>query len=161
ISYADGSPVVLCREAIAEDAYRVNITPDGAIAVTGHSDGTLRWYRISRFNKGCHFEPLLTVHISEYAPGKWTWAAWRPAGKFGGRLARGVESRIPLEWQRAGKDGGVVTVPLERAITWYDWDAVKNALQQTADDSDDPFKQPDARVVLDNASPPRLIQILD
>lgn len=124
ISYAQGAPTELCREPIAEDAYRINITPDGTLAITGHSDGTLRWHRIAWLNDKCRLELLLSAYVSEVTPGNWSWSAWRPSGEF----ARDVAIRESMEWQRVTDDEEIVLTPFERLAELYDWDAITQAL---------------------------------
>lgn len=47
ISYSDAGISVLCRLPVTADAYRVNLSRDGSVAVTAHSDATIRWHRVT------------------------------------------------------------------------------------------------------------------
>jgi WD40 repeat protein len=123
VSYADTLPVVLCRQPVTEEAYRVNITPDGMLIVSGHSDGVLRWWRLRQRDRGCQFEPLVSVHLSERSPGRWTWTAWRPNGLY----ARDMDSDIKLEWQRTLKDGQVGLTEFQRLLFLIDREAIRHA----------------------------------
>src|SRR5262249_25689827 len=125
ISYDDGTPFERCREPIAEEAFRINVTPDGNYVVTGHGDGTLRWYRIVRStNNRCRFELMLSVYLSETSPGNWSWAGWRPSGQF----ARDAAGRDSMEWQRIGRGDDIALTPFTRLLALYDWDALTDAL---------------------------------
>jgi hypothetical protein len=124
LSYAGDKPTELCREPITEEAYRVNITPDGSLAVTAHSDGTLRWYRIHPRDNGCQFELLLSVHILQTAGRQWAWYGWRPSGHF----AHHPNAAGLLEWQAIDADGQVIITPFTKLNQWYSRDAIKQAL---------------------------------
>jgi Caspase domain len=128
VSWDGGEPRVLCREPVSDEAYRVNLTADGAVIVSGHSDGTLRWYRIHPRDTGCQLELLVTAHLSETADAKWTWAAWQPSGLY----SRDMDSDLRLEWQRTGKDGQIQLTPFERLLLKIDRDAVRRALDPLA-----------------------------
>jgi hypothetical protein len=124
IDYGGNNPVVLCRVPIREEAYRVNISPDGGLAVTAHSDGTLRWYHIEFNGSRCTFQPLLSVYLSQTSSEKWTWIAWRPDG----RHAQDFDASTSLEWQLSGPDGSVMRTSFERLQRWYDREAIRDAL---------------------------------
>lgn len=125
VDYSGAGPRVLCREPITEDVYRVNITPDGNLIISGHADGTVRWWRVhDRGGGGCQLQRLLTAHIGEATPGRWTWAAWRPNGLY----ARDMASGLKLEWQRTLPDGQVGTTEFHRLLLFIDRDAIRKAL---------------------------------
>ncbi len=124
IDYGGTLPRVLCRHPISEDAYRVNITPDGRTIVSGHADGTLRWWRVNESGQDCRLNLLLTAHVNEKAPGRWTWAAWRPDGTY----TRDLDSELKLEWQSTLRDGQVGLVAFQRLLRYIDRDAVRGAL---------------------------------
>jgi hypothetical protein len=127
IGYADDKLPVLCSEPVTAEAFRVNVTPDGAIAVSGHSDGTLRWYRILPQGNRCQFELLLSVYLfQEPGPrGEWRWIAWRPSGQF----AQDSNAQMVMEWQTADADGRVLLTSFNQVgRKWYALDAVKTAL---------------------------------
>jgi caspase domain-containing protein len=127
IGYADDKLPVLCSEPVTAEAFRVNVTPDGAIAVSGHSDGTLRWYRILQQGNRCQFELLLSVYLfQESGPrGEWRWIAWRPSGQF----AQDSNAQMVMEWQTADTDGRVLLTSFNQVgRKWYAMDAVKTAL---------------------------------
>lgn len=124
VTYGDGKPTVACREPVTEEAFRVNITPDGMLAVSAHSDGTIRWYRIVWDDRSCSFQLLLSVRFAQTASGKPTWMAWRPDG----RHAQDARTREGLEWQTLDASGRVTLTPFERLQGWYDPDAIKTAL---------------------------------
>ena len=124
IAYGDGSPLVACREPITEEAFRVNITPDGTLAVSAHSDGTIRWHRIVWTDRSCSFQLLLSVRFAQAASGKLSWIAWRPDG----RHTQDAAMLEGLEWQTLDGAGRIMLTPFERLQGWYDPDAVKDAL---------------------------------
>ena len=104
VAYGDGSPVVACRVPITEEAFRVNITPDGTLAVSAHSDGTIRWHRIVWTDQSCSFQLLLSARFAQTASGKLAWIAWRPDG----RHAQDAAMREGLEWQALDASGRVI-----------------------------------------------------
>lgn len=124
VAYGDGSPTVACREPITEEAFRVNITPDGVLAVSAHSDGTIRWHRIVWADRSCSFQLLLSARFAQTAFGKLAWIAWRPDG----RHAQDAAMREGLEWQMVDASGRVTLTPFERLQGWYDPDAIRGAL---------------------------------
>lgn len=124
VAYGDGTPAVVCREPLTEEAFRVNITPDGTLAVSAHGDGTIRWHRIIWDDRSCSFQLLLSVRFAQNASGKPTWIAWRPDG----RHAQDADMREGLEWQTLDPSGRVTLTPFERLQGWYDPDAIKTAL---------------------------------
>lgn len=128
VSYSGGEPRVLCREPITEEAYRLNLTPDGTLIISGHSDGTLRWYRVHPRENGCQLELLVSLHLSETTAGRWTWAAWRPSGLY----ARDMDSELRLEWQRTTKDGQVGSTEFHRLLLMIDRDAIRGAIDPLA-----------------------------
>ncbi|MCP4933724.1 MAG: hypothetical protein GY927_05830 [bacterium] len=116
----------LCRVRIDHEAFRVNLTPDGRTAIVGHSDGTLRWYRIERTVKACKFHKLLSVHIAQDELGEWIWAAWLPSGRF----ANDPRAKKQIGWQVERQAGKVSFVPYRKLLRLYDDNAVKQALDQ-------------------------------
>lgn len=129
IDYSGEAPRLLCRRRISAEAFRVHITQDGSLAVVGHSDGTLRWYRIADAQgpASCSFEHLLSVHLSEteWGSGKWTWTAWLPDT---GRFASDALAKPLLTWQVTDEDGRIATVRHARMLDLYDRKAVSAAL---------------------------------
>jgi WD40 repeat protein len=128
VAYGDGSPTVACREPITEEAFRVNITPDGTLAISAHSDGTIRWHRIIWADRSCNLQLLLSARFVQAAAGKVTWIAWRPDG----RHAQDAGMREGLEWQTLDASGRVTLTPFERLQGWYDPDAIRGALTPLA-----------------------------
>jgi hypothetical protein len=124
VAYGDGAPAVVCHEPVTEEAFRVNITPDGTLAVSAHGDGTIRWHRIVWDDRSCSFRLLLSVRFARNASGKPTWIAWRPDG----RHAQDAAIREGLEWQALDPSGRVTLTPFERLQGWYDPDTIKTAL---------------------------------
>jgi hypothetical protein len=124
VAYGDGAPAVACHEPVTEEAFRVNITPDGTLAVSAHGDGTIRWHRIVWDDRSCSFRLLLSVRFARNASGKPTWIAWRPDG----RHAQDAAIREGLEWQALDPSGRVTLTPFERLQGWYDPDTIKTAL---------------------------------
>ena len=124
VAYGDVSPVVACRLPITEEAFRVNITPDGTVAVSAHSDGTIRWHRIVWADQSCSFQLLLSARFAQTVSGKLAWIAWRPDG----RHAQDAAMREGLEWQALDASGRVILTPFERLQGWYNPDAIKGAL---------------------------------
>ena len=127
ISYSDGPPTVLCRLPITAEAYRVNFNEDGSLAITAHSDGTLRWRLIARQGNTCAFKTLLTLRVSQVGDGSWTWTAWLPDGTH----AQGFNARDGLEWQSLSASGAVIITPFERLQSAYSPDAIMRALDAT------------------------------
>ena len=130
IDYGGAEPKVLCRYPVREEAYRVNMTLDGTLVVAGHSDGTLRWYRIHPRGESCQFELLLSVYVLETSPGQWAWAAWRPSGTF----ANDPRAKGLLEWQITDPEGQIESVPLRKVLKWYDTEKIRGALDGTPGD---------------------------
>ena len=137
IGYAGGKAEVLCQLRVAAEAYRTAVSDDGSVAVVGHSDGTLRWYRIEHAKDGaaCSLTQLLAVHIrqADGEDGSWTWAGWLPAT---GQFAADPRAKDLVGWQVAGADGQVETVRFADLLQYYAPDAVKAALRQTAPSPD-------------------------
>ncbi len=107
VSYEEQTPDRICREAIRADAYRVNLTPDAAIAVTAHGDGTLRWYRLNFDGSKrlfCKLELMVSAYIWESKPGVWSVTAWRPNGEY---WLDPNAPRDQMEWQFTGDDGQI------------------------------------------------------
>ena len=129
VSFADGAPRLLCRRRITHEAYRVNITPDAKIAVVGHSDGTLRWYRIDRAGQGCEFRQALAVHLNMDPLGNWIWTAWLPSGQF----ANDPRARRQIGWQLERQPGKVSYVPYHKLLRLYDRKAVASALDKAVE----------------------------
>ena len=126
VEVSDAGPKTLCRLRIDHEAFRVNLTPDGRTAVVGHSDGTLRWYRIERSAKSCKLHQLLSVHIAKDELGEWIWTAWLPSGKF----ANDPRAKKQIGWQVERQPGKVSFVPYHKLLRLYDDKAVQNALDQ-------------------------------
>jgi WD40 repeat protein/uncharacterized caspase-like protein len=127
IDYTNDKLPVLCSEPVTAEAFRVNVTPDGTIAVSGHSDGTLRWYRILQQGSRCQFELLLSVYLfQEPGPrGEWRWIAWRPSGQF----AQDSNAQMMMEWQTADASGRILLTSFNQVgRKWYAMDAIKMAL---------------------------------
>ena len=78
------SAKVVCELPITSEAFRVKLVRQGKIAVVGHGDGVLRWYRISRPGHNCSVEPLLSALVDQKTPGIWQVLAWKPDGVFAG-----------------------------------------------------------------------------
>ena len=129
INYRDGGPIVGCRLPIEFEAYRANITPDGRIAVIGHSDGTLRWYRVERADSTCKLHELLAVHISRNSAREWTWSAWLPSGKF----ANDARAGDLFGWQIENQQGKIDFLPRQKKLELYDLGAITNALDLNND----------------------------
>ena len=124
VEFGNGAPRIRCEYPMAEEAYRVNITPDGAVIVAGHSDGVLRWYRHVPTGDTCRIELLLSVYVTRTAEGLWTWIAWVPTGEFANHpAAQGLVS-----WQVSEASGAVKTVDFSRLLAWYKRDTVKRAI---------------------------------
>jgi hypothetical protein len=128
ISYADNTPKVLCRLPITAEAYRVNFNEDGKLAITAHSDGTVRWHRIDYQQNNCALRTLLTVRFSRLADGGWTWIAWLPDGTH----VQDFNAYEGLEWQTTTSTGLLVITPFERLQSSYVPDAIIHALDITA-----------------------------
>jgi len=129
VDYGGDTPVVGCELRVAAEAYRGAVSADGTLAVIGHGDGTLRWYRIAAGDGGsCALEPLLAVHIrqTEWGRDEWTWTAWIPAT---GRFASDGRARGVLGWQTTGSDGQVSLVRFADLLKFYAPDHVKLALK--------------------------------
>ena len=122
VEISDLGPKTLCRLRVEHEAFRVNITPDGRTAVVGHSDGTLRWYRIERQTKSCSLHQLLSVHIAQDELGEWIWTAWLPSGKF----ANDPRAKKQIGWQVERQSGKVSFVPYHKLLRLYDDKAIKS-----------------------------------
>ena len=131
VGYDGGQAKILCQARVAAEAYRVAVSADSSLAVVGHSDGTLRWYRIAAETKGsdtCTLTPLLAVHIRQSDDGAgWTWSAWQPeTGKF----AADPRAKDLLGWQVMGPSSQVDTVRFADVLQLYAPDAVKASLRE-------------------------------
>lgn len=127
-SYADKEPRALCHQDITEEALRVNLTPDGNLAVTAHSDGTLRWYRIHWFGKlKCELELVASVYLSRTDLGQWVYFAYLPSGEF----AHDPEATGLVEWVFADAGSQTSVTPFTRLTKWYDPAAVSQALERS------------------------------
>jgi Caspase domain/WD domain, G-beta repeat len=124
VNITDDGAKLACRLRIEHEAFRINLADNGNLAIVGHSDGTLRWYRIERSKTGCAFLQLLAVHIKKDEFGNWVWAAWLPSGKF----ANDPRARNSIGWQVEKKPGQVGFVPYHKLLRLYDDKAVANAL---------------------------------
>lgn len=164
LSYADAKPRIVCKVALAEDAYRVNITPDAKIIVSGHSDGALRWHRVHWLGDTCVLQLLITVHLQQTSPGRWEHFAYLPTGQysFDPNLAE------LFEWQFTegeGQHARVRTTPYTNIPEWYDREAVANALSAPSTlaspiELADPMRANVKRIV-ERAPPPRILDVLD
>lgn len=124
LDYADGKPRTVCTERLTESALRVNLTSDASLAVSGHADGTVRWYRILRSGNNCRFELLLSVYLTRISEHKWAWVSWTPSGQF----AQDVEARPLLEWQVPQTSDRFCVVPFSQIHHFYNPSAIKRAL---------------------------------
>jgi WD40 repeat protein len=126
VDYSGGAAKVVCDRRISAEAFRGALAADGTLAVVGHGDGTLVWYRIDRAATPCRLDPVLTIHIRRAESGAgWTWTAWQPTtGKF---AADGRNQRL-LTWQVAKPDGGFDLVLFSMLRTLYDPAAIKASL---------------------------------
>ena len=130
--YGGGKAEVLCQVRVSAEAYRAAVSADGTLAVVGHSDGTLRWYRIGAEagnGKTCELTPLLSVHIrqSDTEDGAWTWAAWQPDT---GQFATDARAKELMGWQITAPDGQVSTVRFADLLQHYAPDAVRQSLRR-------------------------------
>jgi len=83
IRVIDEEAKVVCERHVSSDAFRINATSNGRIAIVGHGDGTIRWYRIDLHRKEKCLSLLLTANFRQNTQtGDWSWAAWRPDGFF-------------------------------------------------------------------------------
>ena len=134
VGYEGGAAKVLCEQRVAAEAFRVNITPDGSVAVAAHSDGTLRWYRIIKRDdgSGCIFDHALSLHIREveWGTNQWTWTAWRPET---GEFAADARAKSLVGWQVTDSNGQPRTVPFRKLLNLYNRGNVRSALEQPAE----------------------------
>ncbi len=130
-NYTAGSARVECQLRVAAEAFRVAVSKDGTIAVVGHGDGTLRWYRITREKDGtaCELAPLLAVHIrqTEWNSDEWTWTAWVPST---GHFASDGRARETVGWQVDEPSGQVSLVRFADLLQFYAPDEVRIALNK-------------------------------
>ena len=126
VDYSGGTAKIVCDRRISAEAFRAALSADGTLAVVGHGDGRLIWYRIDRAVAACNLDPILTLYLRRAETGGgWTWTAWQPAtGKF---AADGRNQRL-LTWQVSEPDGGFDLVPFSKLRTLYDPAAVKASL---------------------------------
>ncbi|WP_316171110.1 caspase family protein [Bradyrhizobium sp. SZCCHNRI1058] len=154
-AYDNSTPTLLCSTPLKEEAYRVNLAIDGKLAVTAHSDGTLRWYRITTEAQRCRFELVMSAYLTVTSSGLWTWTAWSPSGVF----ARGVAARQAVEWQTVDSMGTVQRTPFENVTNLYNWSGVQSLLDR-AQSGDAASGGPDRQLVL-SAAEHRLLQVLN
>jgi hypothetical protein len=77
----DGDGTIACSRPIGSPAFRMNITPDGRMAIVGHGDGTIRWYRLGDPKEACL--PLIaSLYLTRNQDRTWGFLAWLPNGKF-------------------------------------------------------------------------------
>jgi hypothetical protein len=137
VGYGSGKAEVLCQLRVSAEAYRAAVSDDGSLTVVGHSDGTLRWYRIEHGKDGaaCSLTQLLAVHIrqADGEDGSWIWASWLPTT---GQFAADPRAKDLLGWQVSGAGGQVETVRFADLLQYYAPDAVKAALRQSAPSPD-------------------------
>jgi hypothetical protein len=129
VGEVDAGSRILCQRRITAEAYRVNLTPDGDLAVVGHADGVLRWYRIAFDGDTCTLEPLLAVHIRQvpWDPEQWTWIAWNPVT---GSYAADAGAQDLTGYQITRQDGQIELVPFRRLLELYDRQAILSALDR-------------------------------
>lgn len=132
VGYSSGKAAVLCQLRVSAEAYRAAVSDDGSLAVVGHSDGTLRWYRIDKGGEdgaACRLSQLLAVHIrqTDDGDGGWVWAAWQPAT---GKFAADPRAKDLVAWQVASADGQIETVRFADLLQHYAPDAIKTSLRQ-------------------------------
>ncbi|MCH9806878.1 MAG: caspase family protein [Alphaproteobacteria bacterium] len=121
-------PSIACQLRIEFEAFRVNLVSDGTLAVVGHSDGTLRWYRIIKEGKGCKLHQVLSVHIAKNTSGEWSWSAWLPSGHF----ANDARAENLFGWQSTNADGEVIFEPRADRLDLYSRDKVSKVLDPGA-----------------------------
>lgn len=77
----DSDGGIACTRPIGSPAFRMNLSPDARMAVVGHGDGTIRWYRLDDPNVACL--PLVaSVYLTRNDNGSLGFLAWLPNGKF-------------------------------------------------------------------------------
>lgn len=113
---------VVCELPITSEAYRVKLTNGAKIAVVGHGDGVLRWYKVGASGLGCRFELILSVLIDETTQGAWRILAWRPDGTFAGANFDGAG------WLDFPASGPARFINLTEVKTLYDREKVIAAL---------------------------------
>jgi hypothetical protein len=118
------APVISCEMRIEFEAFRVNLVSDGTLAVVGHSDGTLRWYKIVGQGKTCKLHQLLAAHISKNTSGEWSWSAWVPSGQF----ANDTRAENLFGWQSLNDGGEVQFLPRSDRLDLYSRETVIKAL---------------------------------
>lgn len=131
VDYGTVVPRTLCRLPVSQGAFRVNWTPDGRVAVVGHADGSLRWYRIVPSAEGstpeCRIDLLLTAHLSLVRNDdwrSWTYHVHRPSGIF----ATDPRATGQFEWVSTNRLGQVDVTPLTSLTDWYDRIGIETAL---------------------------------
>lgn len=133
VDYGGSTPRVMCRLPVAQEAFRVNLTPDGRFAVVGHSDGTIRWYRVQSQYGGpagraaCRLQLVLSVHLALNKPDDWrdwVYYAHRPSGVF----ALDPRASGQLEWVATNRFGQMDVTPLTRLTEWQDHVGIRTAL---------------------------------
>lgn len=136
VGYDGDTATVLCERRIAAEAYRVAVSEDGSLAVVGHADGTLRWYRLPRdagsAGDTCMLEQLLVVHIrqSETEAGQWIWAAWEPHTNHFAADPRIKDLVGYLETFDGGRQ--VRPVQFSELLQLYSPDVVRNVLARAS-----------------------------
>ena len=116
------------RKRIRTEAFRANLSANGKIAIIGHGDGFIRWYRLNQTSKPCTFELLLETFIYRDRPrGKWKFVSWTPAGKF---FAEDLDDGAPLgrRWHTGPANGKFIS-----SLEYHDADYRKDAIQEALD----------------------------
>lgn len=124
VDFSRELPEVSCQLPNSDEAFRVNITPDGKLVVSAHSDGTMRWSRVDLKAGGCTLTPILFAYFEQIEDQEWAWVAWRPDGKF----SNDPRARLLLEWQIIDGHGGTASIPFEKMLDHYDRKAISTAL---------------------------------
>jgi hypothetical protein len=149
---------VVCKEPVQQEAFRVNITPDGRKAVVAHRDGVLRWYKIDRPGEGCRFRLLLSLYVHGSSKTNWRAVAWEPGGKFA--VINDLNASKLLGWLEFNESNARL-LELERYFK-KNWNekAVKRALDVTVP-VDPVVGQRDARTRYDLRIDSRKQEIID
>jgi len=120
----DSSANVVCKLGIASEANRVKLVDGGSLAVVGHGDGVLRWYRVGTPGPSCGFELLLSALIDQKSPGIWQVLAWMPDGTFAGPNFDGAG------WIDARPSDPTRFIPLASFKHLYSTEAIASVLDE-------------------------------
>ncbi|MDX2258598.1 MAG: caspase family protein [Hyphomicrobiaceae bacterium] len=123
--YDGPAPRLACRLSVTEEVLRITFAVAGNLIVSGHSDGTLRWHRVTWTSaETCRLDRLLTAYIVRTGPHSW--------GHFtvtaDGRFAFDPALRDDLEWQAEDASGRVRVTRFTALSDWHDRAAVAAAL---------------------------------